>query len=144
MIIRELIKTDYDQWRKLWRAYLEFYETSVDQTVYEMTFERLTSSSRKNQCALVAEIDKTLVGLVHYIFHPHNWKIEDVIYLQDLYTVPDKRLKGIGRALIETVYKIADENKTPSVYWTTQKFNHTARKLYDNIATLSPFIKYDR
>ena len=51
---------------------------------------------------------------------------------------------GAGRALIEGVYKTADKNGTPNVYWTTQHFNETARKLYDRIGDLTPFIKYQR
>ena len=65
-------------------------------------------------------------------------------YLQDLYADPDVRGLGIGRALIEAVYAAADAAGAPSVYWLTQDFNHTARKLYDRIGTKSPFIKYTR
>ena len=84
------------------------------------------------------------MGLVHYIYHAHNWRVEDVCYLQDLYADPEVRGQGIGRALIEAVYRAADDNGTPAVYWLTQEFNHTARRLYDRIGTLTPFIKYQR
>jgi GNAT superfamily N-acetyltransferase len=67
-----------------------------------------------------------------------------VCYLQDLYTVPMCRGQGLGRALIEAVYQAADAHGTPTVYWLTQDFNHTARQLYDRVATLTPFIKYNR
>ena len=50
----------------------------------------------------------------------------------------------MGRALIEAVYAAADRYGTPSGYWMTQEFNAEARKLYDRIATLTPFIKYSR
>ena len=83
-------------------------------------------------------------GLVHYIFHPHNWRLEDVCYLQDLYADPAFRGGGVGRALIEAVYEAADERGAPSVYWLTQDFNETARTLYDRVANLTPFIKYQR
>lgn len=70
--------------------------------------------------------------------------MEDVCYLQDLYVEPRLRGGGVGRALIEAVYEVADANGTPSVYWMTQDFNENARKLYDRIANLTPFIKYQR
>ncbi|MDG2406467.1 MAG: GNAT family N-acetyltransferase, partial [Paracoccaceae bacterium] len=44
----------------------------------------------------------------------------------------------------EAVYQAADAHGTPTVYWLTQDFNHTARQLYDRVATLTPFIKYNR
>ena len=144
MEIRDIRPEDYESWYVLWRAYLEFYETEVPTEIYELTFSRLISQSHPKQCALVAEVSKSLVGLVHYISHPHNWRKEEVIYLQDLFTQPDMRGRGVGRSLIEAVYLVADKNGTPNVYWLTQDFNNIARGLYDKVATLTPFIKYNR
>ncbi|MCM2563483.1 GNAT family N-acetyltransferase [Lutimaribacter sp. EGI FJ00015] len=144
LTIRPLTAQDEADWRRLWTAYLEFYGTTVAEEVYQTTFARLLDPARPAQNALIALQDGRAVGLVHYIYHPHNWRIDDVCYLQDLYADPDVRGTGVGRALIEAVYEAADENGTPSVYWLTQDFNETARKLYDRIATLTPFIKYQR
>ena len=144
LTIRPLQDQDQPAWRDLWRAYLEFYETSVPDEVYETTFARLIDPDTPCQQAFLALQGDTPVGLVHYIYHPHNWRIEDVCYLQDLYADPSVRGTGVGRALIEAVYRAADANGTPSVYWMTQDFNAEARKLYDRIATLTPFIKYQR
>lgn len=142
--IRQIETTDFDQWHTLWTAYLAFYETTVPEAVYRSTFARLTAADRPSQQALVAEQDGQLVGLVHFIYHPHNWKIEDVCYLQDLYVAESCQGSGIGRALIEAVYAAADEAGCPSVFWITQEFNTKARHLYDNIATLDPFVRYSR
>ncbi|WP_226553388.1 GNAT family N-acetyltransferase [Celeribacter naphthalenivorans] len=144
LTIRPLTPEDRAQWDVLWRAYLTFYESELGPEIYDATFARLTDPEAKERGALVAEKDGQLIGLVHYIFHAHNWRIEDVCYLQDLYVSEAARGTGAGRALIEGVYKVADENGTPSVYWTTQHFNETARKLYDRIGDLTPFIKYQR
>ena len=84
------------------------------------------------------------VGLVHFIYHAHNWRAEKVCYLQDLYTAPTARGRGVGRALVEAVYARADADEYPSVYWLTQEFNMPARKLYDRMADLTPFIHYER
>ena len=54
------------------------------------------------------------------------------------------KLKDKKADMIEAVYQAADENKTPSVYWLTEESNKTARKLYDRIAKLSPFVVYER
>lgn len=144
LTIRKIHSSDKAAWQELWRAYLEFYETTLPRETYDTTFERLLSEDHPNQNGFLALLDETPVGLVHYIYHPHNWRAEDVTYLQDLYASPDVRGSGVGRALIEAVYEEADRNGTPVVYWLTQDFNQTARKLYDRIATLTPFIKYNR
>lgn len=142
--IRPLKENDRSDWRHLWTGYLEFYGSRVSEEIYATTFARLLDPLRPQQNALVAEKDGRLVGLVHFIYHPHNWRLEDVCYLQDLYVEPSARGTGAGRALIEAVYAAADENGTPVVYWLTQHFNETARGLYDRVADLTPFIKYQR
>ena len=93
---------------------------------------------------MVAHSGETIYGIVHYIYHAHNWRTEDVCYLQDLFTLNEMRRQGIAKALIKAVYEAADTNGTPSVYWMTQEFNQGARKLYDQVASLTPFIKYQR
>ncbi len=143
-LVRPLEESDRDQWSQLWCSYLEFYETKLPQSVYDSTFARLLSDDPNSFNGLVAEQGGKLVGLVHYLFHAHGWKVERVCYLQDLFATPQTRGTGIGRKLIEAVYAAADAEGAPSVYWLTQDFNHTARKLYDRIGELSPFIKYGR
>jgi GNAT superfamily N-acetyltransferase len=142
--IRPLMAEDRTDWGQMWGDYLSFYETDVAPEIYEMTFARLIDSTNPVQNALVAELDGAAVGIVHYIYHAHNWRAEDVCYLQDLYAKEAVRGQGIGRALIEAVYGAADVNGTPSVYWMTQDLNENARLLYDRIGTLTPFIKYSR
>lgn len=142
--IRPLQPADEADWRRLWTGYLAYYETTVPEDVYQTTFQRLISPDHPNQNGLIALQGDQPVGLVHYIYHPHNWKIADVCYLQDLYADPAARGTGVGRKLIEAVYEAADAAGRPTVYWLTQDFNETARKLYDRIATVTPFIKYNR
>lgn len=142
--VRALRPEDRPQWARMWSEYLAFYGTSVTAAVYDSTFARLLGDDPRDFNALVAESAGRLVGLAHYLFHRHAWKIEDVCYLQDLYTRPEARGTGVGRALIEAVYAAADRAGSPAVYWLTQDFNATARRLYDRIGVVSPFIRYNR
>ena len=144
MKIRPLAKADYDEWRALWISYLEFYETSLTAEVIDENFSRFIDNDQTRQNALVAESTDELVGLVHYIFHLDTWAIQEICYLQDLFVIPRNRCKKIGQLLIEGVYKRADKYGAPSVYWLTQEFNVPARKLYDRMADLTPFIHYER
>lgn len=144
VLVRELRAADQPAWADLWTAYLNYYETSVPAEVYQSTFERLLGDDPRDFNCLVAEIDGDLVGLTHFLFHRHGWKIEDVCYLQDLFVSPALRGQSVGRALIEAVYDAADAYGAPNVYWLTQDFNAAGRRLYDRVGSLTPFIKYQR
>lgn len=143
-LVRPVRADDRSDWAEMWHDYLVFYKTSVTDAVYDSTFARLLGDDPQDFTCLIAEQDGRPVGLTHYLFHRHAWKIENVCYLQDLYARPETRGTGVGRALIEAVYAAADSNGTPSVYWLTQDFNETARRLYDRIAVKTPFIRYQR
>ena len=99
--IRPITASDEAEWRRLWTLYLEFYETSVPEEVYQSTFARLLGDDPQDFSGFVAEKDGRLIGLTHYLFHRHCWTVGDACYLQDLYTDPAARGQGVGKALIE-------------------------------------------
>ena len=142
--IRPIEERDEAQWRTLWTGYLRFYGANVSEDVYAMTFARLLSDDPWMPSGFLAVADGRAVGLVHYLYHAHCWRTERVCYLQDLFADPGMRGRGVGRALIKAVYEQADRDGAPSVYWLTQDHNSEARKLYDRIASVTPFIKYQR
>ncbi|MEE9388344.1 MAG: GNAT family N-acetyltransferase [Paracoccaceae bacterium] len=139
--IRPLEPDDFDHWQQLFTGYLGYYETSLSQDIKQSTFARLLDPGSKLHCRLAIS-NGAPVGLVHYIFHDNTWRPEGVCYLQDLYSDPAVRGAGVGRKLIETVYQAAADAGVPTVYWMTQDFNTTARRLYDKVATKTPFIRY--
>ena len=144
--IRKLAPGDKAAWQPLYEGYQRFYEReNLPQVFYDHVFTRLTSGDPRDFMGLVAVTqDGRLLGLVHYVFHPHLWRPEGVCYLMDLYTDPAVRNKGLGRKLIEAVYRAADKTGVPAVYWLTQEFNYAGRALYDKVATRTPFIRYSR
>ncbi|UPT61617.1 MAG: GNAT family N-acetyltransferase [Hyphomonadaceae bacterium JAD_PAG50586_4] len=143
--IRELRKEDRPNWEPLWAGYLEFYKSELAPEITDATFARFLDPSEPMQ-ALVAEDDATgaLLGVVHCVFHRGTWSIGDFCYLEDLFTAETARGRGVGRALIEAVYKLADERGAGRVYWLTHETNTTARKLYDQVAENRGFIQYRR
>ncbi len=144
LVIRPLVAADEAEWRRMWTEYLAFYETELPEEIYQSTFARLLGDDPQDFSCLIAEHQGKPVGLTHFLYHRHGWKVENVCYLQDLWADADARGLGVGRALIEAVYAEADKAGAPSVYWLTQDFNETARKLYDRIGVLTDFIKYQR
>lgn len=142
--IRPLTALDRSQWGALWRAYLDFYGGDIEGDHDDLLFARLIDSGVEDLQAWVAEQDGALAGFVHIVVHSHTWRAARVTYLQDLFAAPHVRGRGLGRALIETVYADADTNGRGTVYWMTQTSNTTARALYDRIAQPTDFMKYSR
>lgn len=140
--IRPLEAPDRDIWADLWRDYLTFYETSRGPEVYEATWQRIHDPDEAMFGAL-AVLDGMAVGLVHFLYHRAFWDIEDRCYLNDLFVRPETRGSGAGRALIAHVVADATSRNAARVYWLTHRDNAPARALYDKVAHLSPFLKYD-
>ena len=142
--LRTLVAADRPHWDKLWRGYLTFYETAVPDEVSEATWRRLLDPEAPILGFCAAEDNGTLLGVVHYLYHPVTWSVGPRCYLEDLFTAAEARGRGVGRALIEAVYAAADKRGADQVYWLTAETNIVARRLYDAVATKTPFIKYRR
>jgi len=142
--IRPLEPQDEAAWLPLWRGYLEFYETSVSDEVTDATWRRIVDPDGPIYGFCALDPSGKLIGIVHYLYHPVTWAIGPRCYLEDLFVSPDARGTGAGRALIEAVYRAADEAGADQVYWLTAHSNATARQLYDRVAQLTPFVKYRR
>jgi GNAT superfamily N-acetyltransferase len=142
--IRPLEPRDREAWLPLWQGYLTFYETAVPDAVTDATWQRIVDPSGPIHAFGAFDDAGRMIGLVHYLFHPVTWSIAERCYLEDLFVSPVARGTGAGRALIEAVYRAADEVGADQVYWLTATTNATARKLYDGVARATPFMKYQR
>lgn len=147
VIIRAVLRADFDQWLPLWQGYNAFYgrsgDTALPADITAMTWARFFDAYEPVH-ALVAERDGRLVGLTHYLFHRSTTTIEPTCYLQDLFTAQAQRGTGVGRALIEAVCERAKLAGSSRVYWLTHETNKTAMKLYDQLAQPSGFVVYRR
>src|SRR5262245_51516176 len=143
LIVRPLEQADHADWRRLWTAYLEFYNTKVPEEVYATTWGRLFTLDEFEPKGFIALLDGKAVGLVHYLYHRTCWSLVNNCYLQDLFADPKARGTGVGRALIEAVHAEAAKAGVANVYWMTHETNDTARRLYDRVAKRTGFIEYD-
>ncbi|WP_029057533.1 GNAT family N-acetyltransferase [Stappia stellulata] len=140
--IRPLVAADRADWLRLWQAYLAFYRQELGDGVSEAVFARISGDGA--HCGLVVEQGGRMVGFVHYIVHETTWSLAPTCYLEDLYVDGAMRGGGAGRALIAAVDEAAKARGCRSVYWHTHDDNARARALYDKVAVLSPFVRYDQ
>ncbi len=143
--IRPLAAKDKAAWLQLFKAYIVFYEASVADDIIETTWQRMIDGEPDFHIGLAAvDGDDRPVGIAHILFHRSTWAAAYYCYLEDLFVEPALRAGGIGRALIEAVYREADARGCSRTYWMTQEFNYRARGLYDQMATKTPFVQYRR
>jgi len=145
ILVRPVAKDDYAQWRPLWDGYNAFYgragATSLPEAITLSTWDRFLDPAEP-VFALVAAGEGKLIGLAHYLFHRSTTRIQPVCYLQDLYTDPGERGRGVGRRLITQVCEQARQAGASRVYWQTQATNEAGRALYDQVAKHLGFIVY--
>lgn len=143
--IRPLEARDKPEWLKLFRGYIEFYKSTVPDDVIERTWLRLLEgASDFHKCLVAVGDDDRAIGIAHILFHRSTWSSSHYCYLEDLFVEPTLRAKGVGRTLIDAVYREADARGCTRTYWVTQEFNYRARGLYDQVATKTPFVQYRR
>lgn len=145
--VRAVVPEDHAAWLVLWDGYNAFYgrhgAAALPPTISAMTWSRFFDAYEPMH-ALVAESDGQLLGIAHYLLHRSTIRIEPSCYLQDLFTVPAARGRGVGRALIEAVYGRARGLGCSRVYWQTHESNAIAMTLYDKLAERSGFVVYRR
>ena len=141
VVIKLVGASERAEWEPLWRGYLDFYETVLPAATYDATWARLQDAGEP-MFVLGAYVDGNLAGIVHYLYHRSCWTVGNYCYLQDLFVAEGARKLGLGRALIEAVYKEARAAGASRVHWLTHETNATARALYDTLADRPGFIQY--
>jgi len=138
--IGKLQPTDRAEWEVLFRAYIDFYERTLSQAMYDRAWKAFQDD--RHMHAFGAKLDGRLVGIAHFFIHP-NTSAPDVCYLQDLFTDSGLRGRGVGGKLIQAICDWAKQRDCGRVYWQTHETNATARRLYDKVGKNRGFIRYD-
>jgi ribosomal protein S18 acetylase RimI-like enzyme len=141
--IRPLQPADRERWNELWRGYLQFYKYDLPADLTDLTWRRLLDPAHPFQ-GLAALDGERIAGIVHFHVHASTWARVGYCYLEDLFVDPGCRGRGLGRTLIEAVYRAADEQGAERVYWHTENTNEQAQHLYRQVAKLTPFVQYRR
>jgi GNAT superfamily N-acetyltransferase len=142
LAVRPLDHPDEARWRLLFQGYRDFYRLPADDAVVSRVWGWLMDPGHECK-GLVAVAEDNIVAIAHYrsFYRPSSGTVG--IWLDDLFTSPEARGKGAGRALIERLTKIAGAEGSSVVRWITAEDNHQAQALYDSVATRTHWVTYD-
>ncbi|PJJ71689.1 acetyltransferase (GNAT) family protein [Diaminobutyricimonas aerilata] len=140
--VREIRADDAEQWRRLYRGYVEFYQTEKSEESYDLVWGWLMDPDHELG-AYVAEVEGRLVGIAHWrpFVRPLNGSVG--CYLDDLFVEPEARGSGVADALLARLRRLAAERGWSVVRWITAEDNYRARARYDRIAERTPWVTYD-
>ena len=124
-------------------AYQEFYHQIPSRKRNEAHFSRYTKNHSQG-ILFAAFAEKKAVGFCTLYFLPSSLSGSKMCVLNDLYTLPSVRKRGVARALIEHGQAYARMKGFKNIEWWTQQTNKTAQRLYDRIgAQRSAWFLYD-
>ncbi|GAA1314802.1 GNAT family N-acetyltransferase [Leucobacter albus] len=142
LILRAINPGDRESWEACFRGYREFYKQPHDPEVIERVWAWLDDPSHETRGIAAVEGGK-VIGFAHFRTFARPLSGLTGLYLDDLFTSPAARGKGVATALIARLGVIAEVEGASVVRWITAESNTTARSIYDRVATATPWVTYD-
>jgi GNAT superfamily N-acetyltransferase len=140
--VRPIEPADREAWAPLFAAYRVFYELEDEPEVVDRVWGWIEDPDHEVN-AQVAVVDGRVVGFAHHRFYARPSEGGTGLFLDDLFTLPELRGRGVGRALITRLAEIAREAGAGKVRWVTAHDNTTAQRLYDDLADRTEWLTYD-
>lgn len=135
---------EFDAWAVLFRAYRVFYKLTPDEAIVARVWSWIHDPGHETNALVAMDDDEQMVGLAHYrrFARPSTGSVG--VWLDDLFTDPEHRGKGIGRILIDTVTHLSERDGCSIVRWITAADNLPGQRLYDTLSTKTTWITYDK
>lgn len=139
--IRPVTPDQRDDWQSLFRGYVEFYNAPETPENFDAVWRWIHDPIEPLQ-SVIAWQDGKALGLAQFWLMPRPSWGQKTCYLSDLFTTPETRGQGLGRALIDYVRDWSAGQGAGDLRWLTAEDNTDARKLYDSYAPKTPFVLY--
>jgi GNAT superfamily N-acetyltransferase len=84
---------------------------------------------------IIAEWNGEPAGMAFFFYHYSTWQGRPGIYIEDLFVRPKYRGKGIGKALMAHLAKIAIDEQCYGVRWEVLDWNKPAIEVYQHLGS---------
>jgi len=142
MSIRDATAADEAGFRRLWDAYLAFYDVTLDPAVTDQTWARILDPVSPLSARVAVDAAGKVQGFAVWHHHIASWHLANDLYLEDLFVDAAARGTGLGRALLDDLFALARARGFGRIYWHTDEGNARARSLYDSYAPADGHIRY--
>ncbi|MEY2900825.1 MAG: hypothetical protein RL247_991 [Actinomycetota bacterium] len=143
ILVRPLEPLDRQPWERLFHAYGVFYEEDFSASVMDGVWQWLMQEDHPLR-GFAATLGGELVGIAHLRHQHDTFTAASAWFLDDLFTSPEARGKGVATALIEALDRYAAERGGGTLRWITAHDNDTAQSLYNSLATKTSWVMYER
>jgi GNAT superfamily N-acetyltransferase len=86
--------------------------------------------------AIIAEVESEPAGFALYFTTYSSWRGHHGLRLEDLYVTPAMRGKGIGKALLAHLARIAVDQGCPRLEWDVLAWNTPAIAVYERVGAV--------
>jgi GNAT superfamily N-acetyltransferase len=118
---------------ELIRALAAYEKLSEACVATEGRLERSLFGETKYAEALIAEWDGEPAGFALYFHNFSTFLAQPGIYLEDLFVKPGLRGKGIGKALLRRLAKVATERECGRLEWSVLDWNEPSIEFYKGL-----------
>lgn len=128
--IRPATANDVPLIRSLIHALAVFEKLEHEMVATEEGLRKTLFEGRPVADVLIAEWEGKGVGFALFFYSYSTFLAKPGIYLEDLFVIPEYRSKGIGKKLLQSIAKIAEERGYGRVEWSCLDWNERALKFY--------------
>jgi len=135
--IRTATEDDVPLILSLIKELAEYEHLSHEVSATEDVLRESLFGERQGAEALIGYHDSAPAGFALFFHNFSTFLGRPGIYLEDLYVKPELRGKGVGRAMLVYLAKLAKERNCGRLEWSVLDWNEPAIRLYRSIGAVS-------
>lgn len=128
--IRSATPTDVGAIFFLIKALAEYEQLTHQVTGSEEKLQQHLFGNRPYAEAIVAEVENQVIGFALFFPNYSTFLTKPGIYLEDLFVLPEYRRRGIGKAILIYLGKLAIERDAGRLEWNVLDWNESAISFY--------------
>lgn len=136
-MIRPATPADVPTIVALIRALAEYEKLSFEVVLDEAKLREHLFGPRPYAEAIMAEVEGASVGFALFFHNYSTFEGKPGIYLEDLYVMPEYRGRGLGKALLVALAKLAVERDCGRVEWSVLDWNEPSIRFYESLGSVA-------